>query len=181
MENRNTPQDTEAGGRNSLNPVWFSPGQVPELKVISKELLQVKLEKIKEVIPKHKWFFYHIEALHNFINYLDKFSSLKSKECIYQSINDCLTLIYSEINEHSDHIQISKVLTHKIWEIADHYNLEFGFVMKPYIPGIIVFELIIFFALLYFFSILTILVIIGLISVAIGVYYNIKIKAGKYY
>ena len=150
-------------------------------EIISKEFLQIEIDRIKQSINKVKWKYYHIESAQNFIFHLNNLHIERTRNRMARKINDYLLRLGDSIKKDHDDHQTAKELYPFIWEIADEYRYGLGFIKKPsYFLHLIVCATIFFILKINISTWISfgVVVVIAIITI---IYFHNKIKNRKYY
>lgn len=149
--------------------------------MIEEKELSLKLETLKETIPKQEWHYYNLHSIENFIYHLNDIKSERTREKTAVDINNYLELVSKKINENSTTFDKGKALFQYLWPICDIYKYEVGFIRRPdFLITPFLFILLFFFLRLplYFLQAL----IISVACFVIYLFYGfLKIKSKKVY
>jgi hypothetical protein len=100
-------------------------------EIISRDILQAKLEVLKSTLEKKQWKYYHIESVQNFIYHLNSFPSERTQNRIAGKINAYFSLLEEKVKKQHDVHKLARELYPSIWSIADEYKYGLGFISKP--------------------------------------------------
>jgi hypothetical protein len=100
-------------------------------EIISRDILQAKLEVLKSTLKKKQWKYYHIESVQNFIYHLNSFPSERTQNRIAGKINAYFSLLEEKVKKEHDVHKLARELYPSIWSIADEYKYGLGFISKP--------------------------------------------------
>jgi hypothetical protein len=100
-------------------------------EIISRDILQAKLEVLKSTLEKKQWKYYHIESVQNFIYHLNSFPSERTQNRIAGKINAYFSLLEEKVKKEHDVHKLARELYPSIWSIADEYKYGLGFISKP--------------------------------------------------
>jgi hypothetical protein len=100
-------------------------------EIISRDILQAKLEVLKSTLEKKQWKYYHIESVQNFIYHLNSFPSERTQNRIAGKINAYFSLLEEKVKKEHDVHKLARELYPSLWSIADEYKYGLGFISKP--------------------------------------------------
>lgn len=146
------------------------------------DVLEQKLNIVKERIPKEKWQYFHIESLQNFILHVNSISNIRTKERVIKEIDSYLSLVmevdFSTIDEG---IEYKKNYSGSIYKIGQLYADELGFISKPYYPIVGVIFVLLMLVAIYFFNIKLAFLFIAAPGVVYFFYLKRKVQLRKFY
>lgn len=149
--------------------------------MIPQEDLYLKLDALKEVIPKKKWKYYHLTSIENFIFHLGSIKNERSRERMTLEINNYIDVASQRVNDGSRLVDKSKELFASVWELSDLYRYEVGFIKKPDYLIIFLIVLPLFFLLKLSLNTLQALIVAIIGFAAYALYGYFKVKARKVY
>jgi hypothetical protein len=100
-------------------------------EIISRDILQSRLDALKSTIEKKQWKYYHIESVQNFIYHLTSFPCERTQYRMAGKINAYLSLLEERVKREHDIHELARELYPSIWSISDEYKNGLGFISKP--------------------------------------------------
>jgi hypothetical protein len=150
-------------------------------KIISRDILQSKLDALKSTIERNQWKYYHIESVQNFIFHLNNFPSERTQYRMAGKIKAYLSLLEERTKKEHDIHELAKELYPSIWSISDEYKYGLGFISKPSYLLLLFIELVLFFILKSCFGAWIAFGVVAAIGMVTIVRTQMKIKERKYY
>lgn len=99
--------------------------------MVDEHHLNVELERLKALLPKDEWKYYHLQSVENFIYHLKTFKSERTRERMANEIESYINLVSEKMHEASAVHKKSKELFSSIWKLSDTYKYEVGFIQRP--------------------------------------------------
>jgi hypothetical protein len=150
-------------------------------EIISRDVLQSKLDALKSTIERKQWKYYHIESVQNFILHLNNFPSGRTQNRIAGKISAYISLLEVRMKKEHDIHELARELYPSIWSISDEYKYGLGFISKPsYLLHLFIW-LVLFFILKSCFGAWIAFGVVAAIGIVTIVRTQMKIKERKYY
>jgi Flp pilus assembly protein TadB len=149
--------------------------------IISRDMLQSKLDALKSTIERKQWKYYHIGSVQNFILHLNNFPSKRTQNRIAGKINSYISLLEERTKKEHDIHELARELYPSIWSISDEYKYGLGFTSKPSYLLYLFVWLVLFFILKSYFGAWIAFGIVAAIGIVTIVRTQMKIKERKYY
>ena len=105
--------------------------------MIDEQKLNFELEKIKELLKKREYKYFHIESIENFIYHLKSIQNERTRERMAILIDEYISLASEKMYEPSTEHDKYKELFPSIWKLYFTYKDEVGFIRKPNFIGIL--------------------------------------------
>ena|SRR5438093_3451890 len=99
---------------------------------VQEEELYLKLNRLKEIISKREWLCYRVIGIENFIYHLKSIKNERSRDRAAVEINKYLDLAIEMVHEEGRLFDKGRRLNPYIENIAVVYEVEAGFILKPY-------------------------------------------------
>lgn len=151
----------------------------------NREVLNMKLQEIKSLLPKRRWKSYHLLSIDNFIYHLESLKNEKIKTRISNEILAYLNIVEVSVEENADrniyNSSAFKSLFKYIYKISDPYRDDHGFVKRPSYPILVIVLGIWYLFLKISFSRVQSLLITIISAIITVIYYFIKSKQRKVY
>lgn len=136
-------------------------------------ILNTRLEKISETIPKDQWKYFHRNSVRNFIGYINSIKGNSDKSKVYSILENYLTYLKSNFEPHID-FNIYLFNTYLKYIVPLYQKL--GFIPVPNRNVLIIFiviVIVIFFLLLHY-TISECLFCIAILSLIILIAFKLK-------
>lgn len=151
----------------------------------NREVLNIKLQEIKSLLPKRRWKSYHLLSIDNFIYHLESLKNERIRTSISNEILTYLNIVEVSVEGDTDrdiyNSSAFESLFKYIYKISDHYRDDLGFVKRPSYPLLVLVLGIWYFFLKISFSPVQSLLITIISATITVIYYFIKSKQRKVY
>ena len=93
--------------------------------------LYVELEKVKAILQKSEWKYYHVKSVENFIYHLKSFKNERTRERMANEIGNYVKLVSEKLHEPSEVHDKRKELFPSIWKLFDVISMKLVLFKAP--------------------------------------------------